>query len=539
MNAPRDLARAQTSARAFARLAMPAPAMAGDAALRDLSDHDVWEESIRRSRMRREARERHMSFGPMSGKRLAVPMAMLAAGLLVRDAAMSDDGSGLASSLPSAERTAATAATAAPAGGDHAAQATAAPTRAANAAPAAGHDAHPAAEPGRHVLMHAVTAPAKPPAARPAPKRIRPAKARVGDELTRGDHGPAVAYLQRELGLPADGYFGAHTLAAVHELQRKRHLDTDGRVGPATWRALRSNGPTAKAHSSASGKRVHGHGVRAVQQALGISADGVFGKQTAAAVRAFQRKHGLKPDGVVGPATWQALGVPNGQGVLRMHHRVKHSGAHAGRTRHHSAAVVHRHSGTSVSDLQRLLGIPVDGDFGPMTARAVRRFQRNHGLKADGVVGPATWAALGVKGAHRILRPDAVKHGGGRHRGGGGGGGRVVSRAIAAANTIATKPYRYGGGHGSFNDSGYDCSGSVSYVLHGAGLLSSPLDSTGFMSYGAPGPGKHITIYANSGHAFMTIDGRRFDTGYGGNGNRWASGSRPTAGFVVRHPPGL
>jgi cell wall-associated NlpC family hydrolase len=115
----------------------------------------------------------------------------------------------------------------------------------------------------------------------------------------------------------------------------------------------------------------------------------------------------------------------------------------------------------------------------------------------------------------------------------------VVARAIAAANRIATLPYRYGGGHGSFNDSGYDCSGSVSYVLHGAGLLSSPLDSTAFMSYGEPGPGKHITIYANSGHVFMTIDGRRYDTGYGGHGNRWASGSRPTSGFVVRHPPGL
>ena len=114
-----------------------------------------------------------------------------------------------------------------------------------------------------------------------------------------------------------------------------------------------------------------------------------------------------------------------------------------------------------------------------------------------------------------------------------------VGRAIAAANAIATKPYRYGGGHGSWNDSGYDCSGSVSYVLHAAGVLSSPLDSSALMSYGAPGPGRWITIYANSGHAFMTINGRRFDTGYGGEGNRWASGSRPTSGFVVRHPPGL
>jgi hypothetical protein len=114
-----------------------------------------------------------------------------------------------------------------------------------------------------------------------------------------------------------------------------------------------------------------------------------------------------------------------------------------------------------------------------------------------------------------------------------------VTRAIAAANAIATKPYRYGGGHASFEDSAYDCSGSVSYVLHAAGVLDAPMASGAFMSYGKPGPGRYITIYANSGHMFMTINGRRFDTGYGGNGNRWASGSRPTAGYVVRHPPGL
>jgi cell wall-associated NlpC family hydrolase len=196
-----------------------------------------------------------------------------------------------------------------------------------------------------------------------------------------------------------------------------------------------------------------------------------------------------------------------------------------------------------VADLQRLLGVSADGVFGRGTARAVRDFQRHHGLRADGVVGPATWAALGVPNAHRVLHPQHSPAGP-RHHGGGGGGGNsgasgIVARAIAAGDRIATLPYRYGGGHGSFNDSGYDCSGSVSYVLHGAGLLSSPLDSSALMSYGAPGPGRHITIYANSGHAFMVIDGRRFDTGYGGEGNRWASGSRPTSGYVVRHPPGL
>ncbi len=83
---------------------------------------------------------------------------------------------------------------------------------------------------------------------------------------------------------------------------------------------------------------------------------------------------------------------------------------------------------------------------------------------------------------------------------------------IAAADEIATRPYVYGGGHGSFESAGYDCSGSVSYALHGGGLLSSPEDSTGLESYGEPGPGKYITIYANAEHACMTIDGRRFDT---------------------------
>ena len=120
-----------------------------------------------------------------------------------------------------------------------------------------------------------------------------------------------------------------------------------------------------------------------------------------------------------------------------------------------------------------------------------------------------------------------------------GAGGDVVGRVIAAANEIASTPYVYGGGHGGASG-GYDCSGSISYALAAGGLLSSPLDSTGFMSWGAPGPGSRITVYANSGHAFMVVDGRRFDTSaLSGGGTRWTSESRSTAGFVARHPPGL
>ena len=83
---------------------------------------------------------------------------------------------------------------------------------------------------------------------------------------------------------------------------------------------------------------------------------------------------------------------------------------------------------------------------------------------------------------------------------------------IAAGDEIATRPYVYGGGHGSFQSTGYDCSGSVSYALHGGGLLSSPEDSSALESYGEAGPGRHITIYANAEHAFMVVDGKRFDT---------------------------
>jgi len=113
---------------------------------------------------------------------------------------------------------------------------------------------------------------------------------------------------------------------------------------------------------------------------------------------------------------------------------------------------------------------------------------------------------------------------------------QAVKDAIAAANAISDKPYMWGGGHGSFESAGYDCSGAVSYALHGGGFLSSPLDSTGFMTWGDPGPGKWITVYSNPGHAYIVIAGLRFDTS-GGAGPRW-QGPRDPAGFVATHPPG-
>jgi peptidoglycan hydrolase-like protein with peptidoglycan-binding domain len=264
-----------------------------------------------------------------------------------------------------------------------------------------------------------------------------------------------------------------------------------------------------------------GRSVESLQHALHIGADGVFGRGTVRAVKRFQRRHGLHADGVVGGATWRM--------IRRSIHR-RRSVARTASTR----GVTGR--GPSVRVLQNRLGIGADGVFGPGTARAVKRFQRRHGLHADGVVGPATWSALGVGGTHPVLKRTRLH----RARGGGSGVPAAVFRAISAANRIAGRPYRFGGGHRSFSDSGYDCSGSVSYVLHGAGRLGSPLDSGQLMSYGSPGRGRWITIYANPGHTYLMIRGRRYDTtGRSESGSRWQRSDRSSAGYVVRHPPGL
>jgi peptidoglycan hydrolase-like protein with peptidoglycan-binding domain len=264
--------------------------------------------------------------------------------------------------------------------------------------------------------------------------------------------------------------------------------------------------PSAEAASSKPLKRgSHGARVEQVQRWLGLTPDRVFGPATRRAVIRFQRRHGLVADGIVGPATWRAL---RRAGARRS--------SSSGGTR--SAVVL----------LQRELGIAADGIFGPATEAAVKRFQRRRGLTADGIVGPATWSALGHPGRRVVLKRR------------GGGGSDVVARVVAAANRIQSKPYKYGGGHARWNDTGYDCSGSVSYALHGGGLLSSPLTSGGFMRWGAPGKGRRITIYASPSHVYMVVDGRRFDTtGRSETGSRWQASDRSSAGYVVRHPPGL
>jgi len=116
-----------------------------------------------------------------------------------------------------------------------------------------------------------------------------------------------------------------------------------------------------------------------------------------------------------------------------------------------------------------------------------------------------------------------------------------VKRAIAAGNRLQGKPYKWGGGHGRHDDSGYDCSGTVSYVLREAGLLRGSMPSSGYFRYGKKGEGRWMTIYIRKGHVFLTVAGLRLDTGGPGDrtGPRWKPETRQSVGHVMRHPPGL
>ncbi len=233
--------------------------------------------------------------------------------------------------------------------------------------------------------------------------------------------------------------------------------------------------------------------------------------------------------------------------------------AEAGAARYGSRTLKRGMHGGDVKRLQRFLTraghrTGADGEFGRRTARALRATERELELRADGVAtrpeqrairravagpgnggvayvappaGRVTPGAKGTVTAAGFAIPPASAP-------------RVVKNVIVAGNRIAKTPYKWGGGHGSWDDTGYDCSGSVSFALHGGGLLDSPLVSGDLARWGARGRGRWITIYANSSHVYMVVAGMRFDTSARSRtGSRWTMQSRSSDGFAVRHPGGL
>lgn len=211
-------------------------------------------------------------------------------------------------------------------------------------------------------------------------------------------------------------------------------------------------------------------------------------------------------------------------------------------------------SGHDVRVLQQYLtfagySTTITGKFDMATRQHVVEFERSHHLPATGVV------TLKAAKALRKAAVASLPHGTARINSDGTatapvGAPAAVQTMINAANRIIHTSYCYAGGHGSWNSSCYDCSGAVGYVLHAAGMLSSPEPSGSMESWGSSGPGRWVSVYADSGHAFMVIAGRAFDTADfggpnipGGSGPRWRSnptGNLADGGsYVVRHPSGL
>lgn len=242
----------------------------------------------------------------------------------------------------------------------------------------------------------------------------------------------------------------------------------------------------AQAVAAGFGKRtlhvgMSGPDVRVLQRYLdrvGIdtTADGQFGTSTRRSVQAFEREQDRGVDGIVTRSDARAL------------KRMVASGA---------STAGSDFGGTSVSD------DPADAPV------------------AEGPGAQATLSASGLAVAPASAPPE-------------------IKAVIAAGNKIAKKPYKYGGGHGRWVDTGYDCSGSVSYALHAAGLLSNSLDSSGFMRWGQHGRGSWITIRSNPGHAYMIVAGLRFDTSAAkAGGSRWTDQMRSARGYRGTHPAGF
>jgi peptidoglycan hydrolase-like protein with peptidoglycan-binding domain len=346
--------------------------------------------------------------------------------------------------------------------------------------------------------------------------------------LKRGMSGSDIVTLQTDLTragfpTPSVGIFGPTTARNVLRFEHKYHLRLDGIVDAQFVRKL-DKVLSARVTSDTTG---NGGSALAAPTSEGRSPQGSKRTTPKAVSQA--------------PAPTPTTIMPNG-GSQHLGQRVLRQGM----------------SGHDVRVLQgylTLAGFPtnIDGQFGPGTEQNVIAFQTAHGMTANGVVSyadtqelravVATAASSTGPVAKAQINPDGTATAP-------ASAPAVVGQVIASANQIIGKPYLYAGGHARWNDVGYDCSGAVSFALHGAQLLSVPEDSTELESYGSPGPGNWITIYADASHTWIVVAGIAFDTADyggpnipGGTGPRWRTdptGNLADGGdYVIRHPSGL
>jgi peptidoglycan hydrolase-like protein with peptidoglycan-binding domain len=310
-------------------------------------------------------------------------------------------------------------------------------------------------------------------------------------------------------------------------------------------------------------KGMRGARVKALQTLLTqagfkTGSDGQYGTSTVKVVKRFQRAANIRPSGVADATTILALkSATDGSTGANVSggYDVRATGTAA----HHLGDRIPLKKGMSGHDVKILqdfleragFDTSVDGEYGTGTVKSVKQFESDQQVSTDGVVDAADIDLLrslvaGEDSGTTASTPAELAPGDKATVGADGlalapaNAPDAVKQIIAAGNAIAKKPYIYGGGHGKWEDRGYDCSGSVSYALHAANLLDSPLPSGDFMSWGEKGPGQWVTIYANGGHMYMIVAGLRFDTsGRQQDGTRWHTSSRSSSGYTVVHPPGL